>query len=770
MDPHYIVTRAVAHNLMPDWKPEHWFHWPPDIFAFTSILLQATGVYRYAVSPHPETNKRLLSNLKGEERSKRLTKVYAGWYRWILGVNKDLPDELKNCKEILFEGDSKLSAKPNTVDFKTCEALLDLHVMADMACANFGLMTASHVGRMCVIYFLANYLLAVTGSLSRLPTLHGVVLPKMRTPQKGLTIRSFSHHLTFHRSEAKVLWRSIPWNDASETNRTINLLAVPIPYELNLEAFRPATAPVPPSEAKGFRYFDFEPSEKFEPEQIIGLLQEARKEVNQVHLLVFPELALTEENLEDLQSALQESVPVGEIPMIITGIRGRGSTMGTNKVRLSVYFACKWYNLGQEKHHRWRLDETQIRQYSLSRTLDPNTNWWEAIDIASRQLTFLVPNTWLTLCPLICEDLAQLEPISQLIRGVGPNLVIAILMDGPQLPHRWPARYVGVLADDPGSAVLTLTSFGMAVRCGGPGLPESRVVALWKGQNSSWAPIELSGNSKGLLLSISAESREEFTADGRTDNGAAYSLRLHEIHRLHSSLSSKFEKHRVSSSNPEDLVELTGFSFLTDAIIDAPSVLITQFRTRVSDNNRKELPFIDAIKPFDSIWNCIEGELRREKDEAEKQGKPWTMQAFDEMVAQLCKFVATFNESLDRQLFSANETEAQRISKVKAAQSPLKKLQRWAKIADEAIDALDNLPATTKSKARKEHERLRLNQVLYGSVLWAIFNRLQLRKDELTMDESEQSGNGSNQSQTAKKCQELYDALLRKIKLALSRF
>ncbi|HYV11688.1 MAG TPA: hypothetical protein VE980_12365 [Pyrinomonadaceae bacterium] len=761
MDPNYIVSNDLAKSLMPDWTPEDWFHWPPDIFAFTSILLQATGVYRYAVSPHHETNKRLLSDLKGEERNARLNEVYRHWYRWILGVEPELPEALKNCKQILLESDSKLSAKPNTVDFKTCEALLDLHTMADVACANFGLMTATHEGRMCAIYFLANYLLSVTGSLSRLPSHHGVVLPKMRTPQKGLTIRSFSHHLTFHRSEAKVLWRSIPWNDASKTNKTINLLAVPLPYELNLEDFRAVDAPLPSSEAKGFRYFDFEPSEQFEPERIIGLLQEAQKEVGQVHLLVFPELALTEENLEDLQSALQESLSADEIPMIITGIRGRSNGMGKNKVRLSVYFARKWYNLGQEKHHRWRLDKSQIEQYSLSRILDPGTNWWEAIDIGSRQLTFLVPNTWLTLCPLICEDLAQLEPISQLIRGVGPNFVIAILMDGPQLPQRWPARYVGVLADDPGSAVLTLTSLGMAARCGTPGMPESRVIALWKGQDSPWAPIELSNNSKAVLLNISAESREEFTADGRTDYGAAASLRLRETHRLRDSHSSTFDKHRIESSNPEDLVELTVFSFLTDAIIDAPSILITEFRARVtrSDQKAQSLPCIDAIKPFDSIWSRIEGELRREKFEAKKQGKPWTKQSFDEIVDKLCKFIASFNGPLDKLLLMAGESQAERNKKIKAAQNPLKKLQRWANIADAAINGI-NRSITAKARTTEAREQLRRDQVLYGSVLWAIFNRLDQRKDRLTNDPSE----------CPKECQKEYNDLLEKVTLALSRF
>jgi hypothetical protein len=704
---------------------------------------------------------------------------------WILGLNKDLPNEIKACKKILFESDSKLSPEPDTVDFKICEALLDLHTMADRACANFGLMTASHVGRMCAIYFLANYLLAVTGSLSRLPRHQGVVLPKMRTPQRGLTIRSFSHHLTFHRSEAKVLWRSIPWYDTSETGKRVNLIAIPIPYKVGLKAFRPADNSVPLSEAKGFGYFDYVPAEKFEPEKIVGLLHEASKEVNQVHMLVFPELALTEDELEALQNALEEAVPPGEIPMIISGIRGDGNTMGTNKVRLSMYFARKWYNLGQEKHHRWKLDKSQISQYSLGRSLDPETQWWEAMDIASRRLTFLVPNTWLTLCPLICEDLAQLEPISHIIRGVGPNLVIAVLLDGPQLPQRWPARYVGVLADDPGSAVLTLTSLGMAVRCTAPGKTESRVIALWKGQDSSWAPIELTEGAMAVLLSISAETREEFTADGRSDGGVASFLSLQEIHQLHPSQSLEFKRRPITNSNPEDLVDLTAFSFLTDAIIDSPSRLIAEFRSRVARtyDGTQKLPLISAIRPFDSVWNCIEAELRRQRQDIAKQAKPRRDGDFEETASALCEFIAPFNESLDKLFASANETAAQRYKKVKALTNPLKKLQRWAKIADAAIEKIDNLDVSqprNKPKSPAEHERIRLSQVLFSSVLWAIFNRLESQESELTMRTAidrraptKKYGADTKAAQRlrrAKECKNLYDPLLRRVKNALARY
>ena len=62
-----------------------------------------------------------------------------------------------------------------------------------------------------------------------------------------------------------------------------------------------------------------------------------------------------------------------------------------------------------------------------------------------------------TQASLVCEDLAQNDDVAQLIRSVGPTVVICVLLDGPQLTSRWAARYASVLADDPGSAVLTLS-------------------------------------------------------------------------------------------------------------------------------------------------------------------------------------------------------------------------------------------------------------------------------------------------------------------------
>jgi hypothetical protein len=127
---------------------------------------------------------------------------------------------------------------------------------------------------------------------------------------------------------------------------------------------------------------------------------------------------------------------------------------------------------------------------------------------------------WLSVAVLICEDLARQDPAAELVRAVGPNLVLALLMDAPQLPSRWPARYATVLADDPGSSVLTLTSLGMAALSRPPNVPlRPRLIALWKDAKSA-APveIELPPGAAGCVLSLTVQWDEEWTADGRGDN------------------------------------------------------------------------------------------------------------------------------------------------------------------------------------------------------------------------------------------------------------
>jgi len=89
-------------------------------------------------------------------------------------------------------------------------------------------------------------------------------------------------------------------------------------------------------------------------------------------------------------------------------------------------------------------------------------------------------------------------------------------MDGPQLAHRWPGRYATVLADDPGSSVLTLTSLGMAeLSRPRSGASRHRVIGLWKDAQSGVTEIELPTSKTAVILNITYGFRDEVTVDGR---------------------------------------------------------------------------------------------------------------------------------------------------------------------------------------------------------------------------------------------------------------
>ena len=197
-------------------------------------------------------------------------------------------------------------------------------------------------------------------------------------------------------------------------------------------------------------------------------------------------------------------------------------------------------DLIQKKHHPWKLDAAQVVQYGLGGVLTPSRAWWEYADFADRQLSFVSLTADVVLSVLVCEDLARPDPVANIVRAVGPNLVIALLMDGPQTRERWAARYATVLADDPGCSVLSLTSLGMSnLSRPQSGPNRSRVIAMWKDAISGAATeIEMPLQCDAIALSLSIQYREEFTADGRGDgSNAAFPILsgLHPIARVRKS-------------------------------------------------------------------------------------------------------------------------------------------------------------------------------------------------------------------------------------------
>lgn len=555
--------------------------WPPDIFAVTSTVLARTGAYRFALGPAPAMGVQLWSRLDWQSR----IQAHAEAWRSVVSEHvltpindsKKADDEFleklaeriaDRCKRLYLE-DLKL-----TVDGQLCstliefciralsrlcdddgyladqnllavsvkadrahtgttgsnaatffEALICLHVLADAASESIGVPRSS-TKESAVFDALANVMLTLRGSLSTVSKFHGVVLPKLRTPQAGLTLRNLSHNLTFHDSEVEVMWRSFPWSNFDEN--TLNILYVPYPFD-----FDPKRFSAEGGHHESIGYFTYNPGDWKGIGGVVDLIERVREAGTQPHFLVFTETAFDVDTYKRLLTALSHRYGPDDaqrMPVVLAGVAKEEHNKRYNELRLATYFAGKWYQLTQHKHHRWQLTASQIRQYGLQGRLSTARPLFERMEVDQRRLTFYAPTPWLVLSPLICEDLSRIEPVSGIIRGVGPTLILALLLDGPQIAERWPGRYASVLADDPGTGVLTLTSYGIAqasrpesdvyspravVSTTGPWTsPEKAVVASWKGQNSSFQKLAVSSN-QALVVTLTADFGTEYTLDGR---------------------------------------------------------------------------------------------------------------------------------------------------------------------------------------------------------------------------------------------------------------
>jgi hypothetical protein len=700
--------RESARLFHPDWTPNDWFRWPPDLFALTSWILRTTGVYRCAAVP-PEGWKEdaRRSVIDGDN----VERIRQEWRAWIVGRprRRRLPPELRQLRDVLFDPAATLRQGDGSFEPTVCQALLTAHALADEVCASLGLQWGPQAH--AELGFAANFHLAVTGSLSLCPRDRGVVLPKMRTPQSGLTIRSLSHHLSFHVSEAVVHWWTVPWFDREADQNGINVLAVPLPYQVEAAAFQPSPEGGTLSDGRRFGYFrylpreaentsDAEAKERATVEEILALVRAAyRDEVKHLHLLVLPEVALTQGELKLLRSQLvAELLGMQNIPMVVTGVRHSGDGREMNQVVISAFYADRWYELRQHKHHRWKLTRSQLKQYALGGHLNVQQDWWEAMDVPPRTLTFLTPTGWLSLCPLICEDLAQLEPLSELIRGVGPTLVTALLLDGPQLAHRWPARYAGVLADDPGSSVLTVTALGMARRCHHRGHDVDTTAVSWKDTETGWESVKLDGDN-GVLLSLKAEWTEEFTADGRSDHGASAHMVLQSVRSVKRQPVPSGAIAATRSSGPPreavDVLELTIFCYLVDAVLD---VVSPERTAQLFSIARLQEPGPDLLRRFPLVRR-IQASVREHLQQGRAPGESgWPSPEFDEALCLVEGFLAVVNEHYPH--------------------GPVELLPRWSVLTEVADKMLRH---SVRSGRRAE-------KLAYFTVLWAIHSRLMDRK------------------------------------------
>ena len=356
------------------------------------------------------------------------------------------------------------------------------------------------------------------------------VQPKCSTPAVGCTLRSMTHHLALLPPIGNV---TTHWYIAGRAERGLgpfNILVVPYPYSLPGGSFRAGadSFPAPTSD----KTFSLDPppcvngvTEDQFTDYLCDLIKAAKPEVETVHAIVLPETALGLQFASNVAQKLAPREP--KLDFFVTGaVSGAGAELRNNAAMFRFGDGEAIIPSFQSKHHRWRLEGDQIRRYHLGHVLDPNKKWWEQIDVSYRNCYVMQFRPGASLSVLVCEDLARYDPVLTVMNAIGPNLVVALLMDGPQLEKRWPGRYATVLAEDPGSAVLTVTSLGMVMRSAMPGENQNRTIALWKEPNGKAQELALPKGDHALLLSLTTKLVEQVTLDGRSDGKSTVNFAL----------------------------------------------------------------------------------------------------------------------------------------------------------------------------------------------------------------------------------------------------
>jgi hypothetical protein len=489
--------------------------WPPDLFALTHVLLERSEAHRFALSP---PNGSSWPPEGFPEWAAAVAEAGRCWGAWIEDRDRGIPDLLAEEWAVMLEStEMPLAELAEGHDWRACEALLTLHAIADEACAGLGVaLTASH-GVGSLYRARGRELLARTGSLARIPPHLLRVLPKIRTSPRGTSARALSRYASVHAPGVDARWYKVHARrpGIEPQAQHVNFLLLPWPLRVRESDFRPIEGSVRSLATEPFGFFEFAPSQGLDLDLADRVLVAARDEVDKVDVVWLPESAIEESEVDDLEGLLASHGVFG----LIAGVRARPEQRGQlrpNWVHIGVSTGEEWVHLRQNKHHRWSLDEQQVYQYHLGGALHPHVRWWDAMEVPRRCIQFVEGSDGVTLASLACEDLAQIDDLADVLRSVGPTMVVTPLLDGPQLSSRWAARYASVLADDPGSAVLTLTSAGMTRRSRPHGRDASPVVALWKDPARGAREVSLESGAQGILLTASSDLTTRRSGDGRS--------------------------------------------------------------------------------------------------------------------------------------------------------------------------------------------------------------------------------------------------------------
>lgn len=508
--------------------------WPPNIFLILYSLLEYTDKYRLIVSSQNELVWNSDSNSFVLTLSNQWKELISHQYGLdVATTHAEVLDEpSEKGREMLFlkELFSCVEEVFNLKNLDNCiydllelsnftDAVFKLLLSVDELFSDVNICDREFSNHLNLLIAFRGIMLNSKNNLADNHTKHGFVTFKSSVPQSGLTINNLTQSLTCIKPAVKPMIVVNKLIKKTSSKKKYNILLLPWPLAIDGDSFFESAVDESVEMDPSFGFFDYKPSSEIKLHEFYSAIISAVRRVGNIDLIVFPECALSEKLFDKFRSSLFDIFGKNS-PSLLAGVYGdhdsSGKSTGKNAAKMAfIGEAGNFDSFEQNKHHRWFLDKKQLRNYNLSCSLDPNKKWWEHIRVGRRNLLTLHTPDGVKLCPLICEDLARQEPVAQAVRAVGPNLVISLLLDGPQLSQRWPGKYAAVLSDDPGASVLSLTALGMALRSTGSGDSPSRGVALWSEPNKTPETLYLDKDGAGIIVELEMKDEKMWTIDGR---------------------------------------------------------------------------------------------------------------------------------------------------------------------------------------------------------------------------------------------------------------
>lgn len=543
---------------------------PTDVFAAAAHLIHLSGLLNY-FDPDPDYTRpadpvgpaKLHFCLSMEERTKCVTEGER-WSRRAsvpIFVNLLWDKIVRSRREKIRASSYEMYEDALGSVPKWWKPVLMLAVTADEACVGIGSPpTKEHSDRWLVDYFhqvylnpfrIENLLGANRFRADRQRSSFGelassdvaCVQPKNRVSQVGCTLRNLTKNVAYlgHAGSVRCHWQQPKIATHSSDDETLNVLICALPLELDSDNFQPIATALPDIKRRpNWGSFRVEQSWLRRQEElidsVISSVQSAKNKLPEgevINAIVFPEYSLTEEIFSVLCKSIKSIEP--QLEFAICGSSTNCESEEANFVLTAFWYTDESVEVGESaqnkylltsrrKHHRWRLDNSQIDTYDLV-GLRPVAAWWEKHDIAQREIHFFQYRGSSVFTSMICEDLARSDPCHDILRSVAPNLLFAILMDGPQLKVRWPARYASTLADDPGTAVLTVTSLGLIKRSNKTmsliqhDFIPRQTIGLWKDERGEQRELDLQEGKTVMVLRLTSSKIADQTLDGRLKGG-----------------------------------------------------------------------------------------------------------------------------------------------------------------------------------------------------------------------------------------------------------